>query len=171
MRGGSHEIFTNREGDQQFFCCFQGGQKFYRVFHPVSTTPPPPRELKNDNSLIQTFYVLCVSEMNYLLRLWHTDCRNIQNCTFSAGFSVQDCTFYIQDCLFDIQHLTMFKIYSMFKDYSRFIQNSLKIYSMFIQDFLNICSRFIQNLWCIDLSKLPGESFSGFKFPPKKVYF
>ena len=37
-------------GDQQFFCCFQGGgQKFNRVFHPVSTTPP--REVKNDNSL------------------------------------------------------------------------------------------------------------------------
>ena len=38
-------------GDQQFFCCFQGGdQKFNRVFHPVSTTPSG--ELKNDNSLM-----------------------------------------------------------------------------------------------------------------------
>ena len=36
-------------GDQQFFCCFQGGYKFNRVFHPVSATHP--RELKNDNSL------------------------------------------------------------------------------------------------------------------------
>ena len=55
FEGGSHEIFTNREGGSTIFCCLQGGdQKFNRVFHPVSTTlppPPPPRELKNDNSL------------------------------------------------------------------------------------------------------------------------
>ena len=51
--GGSHEIFTNREGGSTIFLLLPGGdQKFNRVFHPVSTTPPPPpRELKNDNSL------------------------------------------------------------------------------------------------------------------------
>ena len=50
LRGGSHEIFTNREGGSTIFLLLPGGdQKFNRVFHPVSTTPP--RELKNDNSL------------------------------------------------------------------------------------------------------------------------
>ena len=51
--GGSHEIFTNRErGDQQFFCCFQGGIKnLTESFIPFLPHPPPPRELKNDNSL------------------------------------------------------------------------------------------------------------------------
>ena len=49
--GGSHEIFTNREGGPTTFLLLPGGdQKFNRVFHPVSTTHP--RELKNDNSLI-----------------------------------------------------------------------------------------------------------------------
>ena len=49
-------------GHRQFFCCFQGGinnfsaasrgdKKFNRVFHPVSTSRPPAREVKNDNSL------------------------------------------------------------------------------------------------------------------------
>ena len=43
-RGGGHMKVLQRErGDQQFFCCFQGDQKFNRVFHPVSTTPPPVR--------------------------------------------------------------------------------------------------------------------------------
>ena len=52
--GGSHEMFTNREGGPTIFLLLPGGdQKFNRVFHPVSTTPPPPRELKNDNSLMQ----------------------------------------------------------------------------------------------------------------------
>ena len=50
FEGGSHEIFTNREGGPTIFLLLPGGdQKFNRVFHPVSTTPP--RELKNDNSL------------------------------------------------------------------------------------------------------------------------
>ena len=50
FEGGSHEIFTNREGGSTIFLLLPGGdQKFNRVFHPVSTTPP--RELKNDNSL------------------------------------------------------------------------------------------------------------------------
>ena len=40
--GGGHMKCSQIErGDQQFFCCFQGDQKFNRVFHPVSTTPPP----------------------------------------------------------------------------------------------------------------------------------
>ena len=43
-------MFTNREGINNFSAASRGGgQKFNRVFHPVSTTPP--RELKNDNSL------------------------------------------------------------------------------------------------------------------------
>ena len=29
---GSHEIFTNRKGDQQFFCFFQGDQQDHRQF-------------------------------------------------------------------------------------------------------------------------------------------
>ena len=50
FEGGSHEIFTDREGGSTIFLLLPGGdQKFNRVFHPVSTTPP--RELKNDNSL------------------------------------------------------------------------------------------------------------------------
>ena len=54
--GGLHEIFTNREGGSTIFLLLPGGdKKFNRVFHPVSTTPPPPRELKNDNSLIFIF--------------------------------------------------------------------------------------------------------------------
>ena len=65
--GGSHEISTNREGDNQFFCCFQGDRKFNRVFHPVSTTRP--RELKNDNSLTVIYReVTCVS-LDYRHRL------------------------------------------------------------------------------------------------------
>ena len=60
FEGGSHEIFTNREGGSTIFLLLPwGDQKFNRVFHPVSITPPPPRELKNDNSLsewtLQTF--------------------------------------------------------------------------------------------------------------------
>ena len=52
FEGGSHEIFTNREGGSTIFLLLPGGdQKFNRVFHPVSIPPPPPRELKNDNSL------------------------------------------------------------------------------------------------------------------------
>ena len=50
--GASHKIFTNREGTNNFSAASKGDQKFIRVFHPVSTTPPP-RELKNDNSLSQ----------------------------------------------------------------------------------------------------------------------
>ena len=51
---GSHEIFTNREGGPTIFLLLPGGdQKFNRVFHPVSATPP--RELKNDNSLKSYF--------------------------------------------------------------------------------------------------------------------
>ena len=39
--GGSHEIFTNKEGGPTIFLLLPGGdQKFNRVFHPVSTTPP-----------------------------------------------------------------------------------------------------------------------------------
>ena len=39
--GRSHEIFTNREGGPTSFLLLPGGdQKFNRVFHPVSTTPP-----------------------------------------------------------------------------------------------------------------------------------
>ena len=37
-------------GINNFFAVSRGDQKFNRVFHPVSTAPP--RELKNDNSLI-----------------------------------------------------------------------------------------------------------------------
>ena len=38
-------------GINNFSAAYRGDQKFNRVFHPVSTTPPPPREVKNDNSL------------------------------------------------------------------------------------------------------------------------
>ena len=37
-------------GNNNFSAASRGDKKFNRVFHPVSTTPPP-RELKNDNSL------------------------------------------------------------------------------------------------------------------------
>ena len=41
QEGGSHEIFTNREGDQQFFCCFQGGIKnLTESFIPFLPHPP-----------------------------------------------------------------------------------------------------------------------------------
>ena len=44
--------FSQIERGSTIFLLLPGGdQKFNRVFHPVSTTPPPPRELKNDNSL------------------------------------------------------------------------------------------------------------------------
>ena len=44
-------------GDQQFFCCFQGGIKnLTESFIPFLPHPPPPRELKNDNSLIVFFF-------------------------------------------------------------------------------------------------------------------
>ena len=52
--GSSHEIFTNREGDQQIFCCFQGGIKNLTVSF-IPFLPHPPRELKNDNSLRSGF--------------------------------------------------------------------------------------------------------------------
>ena len=42
--------FSQIGGINNFSVAFRGDQKFNRVFHPVSTTPP--RELKNDNSLI-----------------------------------------------------------------------------------------------------------------------
>ena len=38
--GDQMKCLQTERGDQQFFCCFQGGKKFNRVFHPVSTTPP-----------------------------------------------------------------------------------------------------------------------------------
>ena len=41
-------------GINNFSAVSRGDQKFNRVFHPVSTAPPPPpHELKNDNSLKQ----------------------------------------------------------------------------------------------------------------------
>ena len=52
--GGGHMKFSQIErGDQQFFCCFQGGIKnLTESFIPfLPHPPPPPRELKNDNSL------------------------------------------------------------------------------------------------------------------------
>ena len=49
--GGDHMKFSQTErGDQQFFCCFQGGIKnLIESFIPF--LPHSPRELKNDNSL------------------------------------------------------------------------------------------------------------------------
>ena len=49
--GGSHEIFTNRKGDQQFFC--GGINNLIESFISFLPAPPPPSpcELKNDNSL------------------------------------------------------------------------------------------------------------------------
>ena len=50
--GGSHEIFTNREGGSTIFPLFPGGIKnLTESFIPFLPHPPPPRELKNDNSL------------------------------------------------------------------------------------------------------------------------
>ena len=40
-------------GDQQFFCCFQRGIKNLTESFIPFLPPPPPRELKNDNSLKQ----------------------------------------------------------------------------------------------------------------------
>ena len=62
FEGGGHiKCSKNREGDQQFFCCFQGGIKnlteSFIPFLPPSPPPPPPRELKNDNSL--NLYGMC----------------------------------------------------------------------------------------------------------------
>ena len=75
FEGGGHMKFSQIErGDQQFFCCFQGGdQKFNRVFHPVSTTPPPPppRELKNDNSL-SLKVINVTSKLRILFRVMFT---------------------------------------------------------------------------------------------------
>ena len=54
MRGGGGGITRNfhkqRGETNNFSAASRGDQKLNRVFHPVSTTPPP-RELKNDNSL------------------------------------------------------------------------------------------------------------------------
>ena len=52
---GGHMKFSQIEkGNQQFFCCFQGGIKnLTESFIPFLPHPPPPRELKNDNSLIR----------------------------------------------------------------------------------------------------------------------
>ena len=69
--GGSHKIFTNREGDQQFFCCFQGGIKnLAESFNPSLPHPPPPRELKNDNSLIPSLSNECECPNFTKIALW-----------------------------------------------------------------------------------------------------
>ena len=46
-------------GDQQFFCCFQGGIK--NLIEPfIPFLPHPPRELKNDHSLsLKDWTVVC----------------------------------------------------------------------------------------------------------------
>ena len=50
--GASHEIFTNREGGPTIFLLLPGGIKnLIESFIPFLPHPPPPRELKNDNSL------------------------------------------------------------------------------------------------------------------------
>ena len=49
---GSHKIFTNRRGDQQFFCFFQGG--INSLMESLIPFLPHPRELNNDNSLEET---------------------------------------------------------------------------------------------------------------------
>ena len=41
FEGGAYEIFTNRGGTNNFSAASRGDKKFNRVFHPVSTTPPP----------------------------------------------------------------------------------------------------------------------------------
>ena len=55
--GGDHTKCSQTErGDQQFFCCFQGGIKnLIESFIPFLPHPSPPRELKNDNSLSKKF--------------------------------------------------------------------------------------------------------------------
>ena len=67
FKGGGHMKFSQIErGDQQFFCCFQGGgiKNLTESFIPF-LPHPPPRELKNDNSLISDLFsysleVVCV---------------------------------------------------------------------------------------------------------------
>ena len=49
-------------GVNNFSAASRGDQNFYRVFHPVSTTPPC--ELKNDNSLIELSYKACSSMLH-----------------------------------------------------------------------------------------------------------
>ena len=53
FKGGGHMKFSQIErGDQQFFLLLPGGQsKFLQSLSSRFYHPPPPRELKNDNSL------------------------------------------------------------------------------------------------------------------------
>ena len=53
FEGGSHEISKNREGGPTIFLLLPGGIKnLTESFIPF--LPHPPRELKNDNSLMVT---------------------------------------------------------------------------------------------------------------------
>ena len=51
FEGGSHEIFTNREGGPTIFLLLPGGIKNLTESFIPFLPHPPPRELKNDNSL------------------------------------------------------------------------------------------------------------------------
>ena len=52
FEGGSHEIFTNREGGSTIFLLLPGGEsKLLQSLSSHFYHTPPPRELKNDNSL------------------------------------------------------------------------------------------------------------------------
>ena len=64
--GGSHEIFTNREGRSTIFLLLPGGIKNLTESF-ILFLPPPPRELKNDNSLDPQFYCLLVLQISFRL--------------------------------------------------------------------------------------------------------
>ena len=50
-KGGHMKLLQTERGDQQFFCCFQGGIKSLTESFIPFLPPLPSREVKNDNSL------------------------------------------------------------------------------------------------------------------------
>ena len=60
FEGGVTKFPQTERGTNNFSAASRGDKKFSRAFHPVSTTPPPPRELKNDNSLRSILKSLCM---------------------------------------------------------------------------------------------------------------
>ena len=66
FEGGHMKFSQIKRGDQQFFCCFQGGIKnLTESFIPF--LPHPPRELKNDNSLSWTTFNFSRSHVGMVL--------------------------------------------------------------------------------------------------------
>ena len=73
-------------GDQQFFCCFQGGIKnLTESFIPFLPPPPPPREPKNDNSLKLTS--LDESQFQVVLGMFLNFDKDSGSCSYKIGSS------------------------------------------------------------------------------------